>query len=40
MPKRRELEFYKFCIGERYGKLVIVDIVGRNEKDRIIAKCQ
>lgn len=40
MPTRKTPDDYKFHIGERYGKLIIVDIVGRNENDRMVAKCQ
>lgn len=40
MPKRKEKEYYESHIGERHGKLVIIEICDRNEKDRFVAKCQ
>lgn len=40
MPKRKDIDFYKSHIGEKYGKLLITDIIGRNERDRVVARCQ
>ena len=40
MPKRKSPEYYFDLIGEKHGKLTIIEIVGRNDKDRMIAKCR
>lgn len=40
MPRRKTIDDYKDKIGERHGKLVIVEILERNERGRYVAKCQ